>query len=88
MNEIAERFAANLRRLRDEADISQETLAFRSGIHRTQLTMMESARRLPRLDTLVKLAGGLEVEVSALAVGISWTPTEEQPGAFEVARDW
>ena len=85
MNSPAERFAANLRMLRAEADLTQETLALRGGIHRTQISLMESGQRLPRLDTLVKLAGALEVTVGELADGISWTPSENRSGAFVVA---
>jgi ribosome-binding protein aMBF1 (putative translation factor) len=43
MASIAERFAANLRRLRDAAGLSQEELAFRAQIHRTQVTFLRPA---------------------------------------------
>jgi transcriptional regulator with XRE-family HTH domain len=47
---------------------------------------MESGKRLPRLDTLIKLAGALEVPVSALLDGISWDPSVTNAGGFEVTE--
>ena len=37
--------------------VSQETIAERVGVHRTQITLLEGGRRDPRLSTFVKLAG-------------------------------
>ena len=50
-----------IRRIRRGLDMSQEALADNAEIHRTQMTKFEWGERLPRLDTLVKLAGGLGV---------------------------
>ena len=63
MSEIPQpslRFSANLRRLRKAADFSQEELAFRSAIHRTQISLLEGSHRMPRVHTLICLAGALE----------------------------
>jgi len=81
---LAARFAANLRRLRDEADLTQEELAFRAGIHRTQVSLMEAGERLPRYETLVRLVGGLGVEAADLFDGIAWTPHVETKGVLVV----
>ena len=78
------RFAANLRKLRAEADLTQEELSFRAEVHRSQISLMESGDRLPRLDTLIKLAGALRVSVGELTAEIAWTPGEHRPGAFVV----
>jgi transcriptional regulator with XRE-family HTH domain len=78
------RFAANLRRLRKAAGLSQEELAFRADIHRTQISFIEGGRRLPRLDTLVKLAGALGVTTNDLVDGITWGPCEQLAGGFAV----
>lgn len=83
--DIAERFAANLSRLRGAAGLSQEELAFRASIHRTQVSFIESGKRMPRLDTLVKLAGALEVPISELVDGLVWEPTITKAGAFKVS---
>jgi len=84
--DVSERFAENLLRLRQGRKLSQEELAARASVHRTQISLMESGKRLPRLDTLVKLAGALEVEVPRLVEGISWEPTVTKDGQFEVAE--
>lgn len=65
--------------------MSQENLAYRAAIHRTQISLIEGGRRQPRLETLVKLAGSLEVPVSALIEGIVWEPLVEDSGGFKVS---
>lgn len=84
---MAGRFAANLRRLRDEADLTQDELALRAEIHRTQISFIESGQRMPRLDTLIKLAGALGVPVGDLVEGITWSPAEQRRGGFVVSAD-
>ncbi len=64
--ELRRLFGENLERLRCRADLSQEELGFRAGLHRTEVGMLERGARMPRLDTIVKLAGGLEVEPAEL----------------------
>jgi hypothetical protein len=34
--------------------------------------LLEHGRRVPRLDTIVKLAGAVEVEPCALLTGLAW----------------
>ncbi len=80
----AERFAANLRRLRDEADLSQEELAFRAAIHRPQVSLLEGGHRMPRVETLVKLAGSLRPTPNDLLDGIAWEPIETVTGGLVV----
>jgi transcriptional regulator with XRE-family HTH domain len=65
-----ERFAANLRRLRKAAGLSQEQLSGRTGLHPTEISRLERAAREPRLGTIVRLARGLEVGVESLVSGI------------------
>jgi hypothetical protein len=42
--------------------------------------MIESGDRLPRSDTLMKLAGGLEVGADLLLRGIEWIPPGPEAG--------
>ena len=65
-----ERFAANLRRLRTAAGLSQEQLAGRTGLHPTEISRLERAVREPRLGTIVRLARGLGVGIEGLVAGI------------------
>jgi transcriptional regulator with XRE-family HTH domain len=64
------RFAANLRRQRERAGLSQEALGFDCGLHRTEISLLERSRREPRLGTLVRLSRALHVPVAALLDGI------------------
>jgi transcriptional regulator with XRE-family HTH domain len=84
---IATRFGQNLMHLRESAGISQEELGFRASLHRTEIGMLERGTRLARVDTLIKLAGALEVEANALVEGLNWSPGEHRVGNFSVADD-
>jgi transcriptional regulator with XRE-family HTH domain len=78
-----ERFAANLRRARSLAGISQEELGYRCDLHRTEVSLLERSGREPRMATIVKLAGALGTTPAELCAGISWLP---RAGRFEVKR--
>ncbi|MBS1861211.1 MAG: helix-turn-helix transcriptional regulator [Actinobacteria bacterium] len=82
----AGRFGENLRALRARDRISQEELASRADVHRTQIGVIERGSRLPRLDTLLKLAAGLDVELSDLLAGITYRCSAYAPasGEFEI----
>ncbi len=69
-----DRFAANLRRAREVAGISQEELADRCELHRTEVSLLERGGREPRLGTLIKLATALGTSAEALCEGIGWNP--------------
>lgn len=84
MDAVGERFAANLVRCRKRAGLSQEALGARADLHRTAIGLLEKGARVPRIDTLVKLAAALGVEPTKLLDGITWTPGEAQPGQFRL----
>jgi len=57
-----------------------------AGLHRTEIGMVENGVRLPRVDTLLKLAFSLAVPVGELVAGIEWiAPAAAGPGSFAVA---
>jgi transcriptional regulator with XRE-family HTH domain len=60
-DEVRQRFAENLRRLRERSGISQENLARVCNLHRTEVSLLERCLRSPRLDTLIILAEGLKL---------------------------
>lgn len=64
------RFAANLRRARQSADMSQETLAAEADMHRTALSRLETCERAPEFRTLVRLARALDVTPASLLRGV------------------
>jgi transcriptional regulator with XRE-family HTH domain len=85
MNPVAVNFGNNLRYCRERAKLSQEDLGFAAGLHRTEISLLELGSRLPRIDTLVKLAGGLSIPPEELLDGIGWQPGSIQRGGFNVA---
>jgi transcriptional regulator with XRE-family HTH domain len=84
---VRARFAENLRRCRERAGLSQEEVAIRASLHRTEVGLLERQERLARVDTLVKLAAGLGVSPCALLDGITWKPGFARRGEFEVSLD-
>jgi hypothetical protein len=49
-------------------------------------SLLERGARVPRIDTLVKLASALNVPLACpLLDGIAWNPGSVQPGGFGVA---
>jgi transcriptional regulator with XRE-family HTH domain len=63
-------FAANLRRLRRELDLSQERLAHRADLSVTHVAKIERSEREPGIRTVSKLAKALEVSAAELFEGI------------------
>jgi transcriptional regulator with XRE-family HTH domain len=66
MDQVRTRLSANLRRLRAERDISQERLALEAGVDRTMLSKIERQISNPSIETLLKLANRLSVDIVAL----------------------
>jgi transcriptional regulator with XRE-family HTH domain len=83
--DVATRFGANLRRARSRVGLSQEELGLRSSLHRTEIGLLERGARIPRIDTLVKLASALAIPPTELLVGIEWTPGSTTTGSFSIA---
>lgn len=65
--------------------ISQEALAERAGVHRTQISMFETGQREPLLETLVRLAGAVDLGVGELLGPIRWVPGS--PGSFHLGEE-
>lgn len=70
LTEPLSRFAANLRRERLRADMSQEALAAEANMHRTALSRLETCERAPEFRTLVRLARALDVTPASLLRGV------------------
>jgi transcriptional regulator with XRE-family HTH domain len=79
---VRERFGANLARCRHAAGLSQEEVAFRASVHRTEISQLERGLRLARVDTVAKLAAALEINPGELFEGIVWQPGQIRPGGF------
>lgn len=65
-----ERFGRNLFMARRRAGLAQGELARRASMQQNDLSLLERGRRCPRLDTVVRLARGLEVPVCDLLRGV------------------
>lgn len=63
---IKQRFGVAIKQRRAELGISQEELAFRSGLHRTYISDIERGTRNPSLENIEKLAKALEISISTL----------------------
>ena len=88
MNPVAVHFGENLCHLRKKAELSQEALGYLSSLHRTEIGLLERGARVPRIDTLVKIAISLELPLECpLLEGIRWRPTRAEAGGFEVSSD-
>lgn len=59
-------FGKHLRRLREHKGLTQEALAFKSELARSQVIRFEQGERSPTLSTILALANGLEVEPKKL----------------------
>jgi transcriptional regulator with XRE-family HTH domain len=83
-------FGDNLIRARKLSGMSQDELAVRASVHRTEISQLERGLRIPRIDTVVKLATSLETSVLDLLVGINWESGSARHGRFrgpEAATD-
>lgn len=74
-------------RERRRAGLSQDELARRADLHRTAVGLLEGGKRIARADTLIQLAGALDVSPAAFFDGVYWTPDERTGGAFGVGPD-
>mgnify|MGYP002295829621 CR=1 FL=1 len=59
-------FGRNVQIARQALNISQEELAFRAGLHRTYIGMVERAERSISLQNAKKIADALNVNIDTL----------------------
>lgn len=74
---VGERFGANLMWFRCLLGLSKEALAERVGMQRATIGELEKGSRVPRLDTILRLAAGLEVRACDLIAWIWWSPATQ-----------
>lgn len=81
---LALHFGDNLRACRRHVRLSQEELAARAGLHRTEIGLLEGGGRVPSIETLLRVAAGVEASEARLLTGIDWVPSVERGrmGAF------
>jgi transcriptional regulator with XRE-family HTH domain len=67
---FVKKFGDNVKKVREDQDMTQEELANKAGLHRTQISLIERGERAPRLDTIERLAKALGVQPSKLIPNI------------------
>lgn len=66
MDDVRQRLAANLRKLRRDKGLSQEAFADEAGLHRTYVSDIERGARNPTITVVEKLARALDVPLGRL----------------------
>ena len=62
-----------IRKARKAAGLSQEQLAFRAGVTRNYVSMVELSQASPTLDTLFKICHAMNVKAATLVARIERT---------------
>ncbi|MHB8241947.1 MAG: helix-turn-helix domain-containing protein [Solirubrobacteraceae bacterium] len=80
---LLDSFGATIKELRHQKNLSQEELADRCGLHRTEISLLERGRRAPRLPTLLLLAQELDVPFRGPLLGRMPVPQPKPPKESE-----
>jgi transcriptional regulator with XRE-family HTH domain len=73
--QVAQIIGPRIRRIRRAQEMSQETLGFLAEVnYHGPISKIEHGEQLPRIDTLIKMAGGIGVSPLELLDGIVWEP--------------
>jgi transcriptional regulator with XRE-family HTH domain len=84
---VADQLRANLAYCRKRAKLSQEELAVMASLHRTAVGQIERGERVCRVDTLVKLAGSLDIPAGDLLDGMGWDPGGTRLGQYTLGHE-
>lgn len=76
---VPDAFAELLIAARRQANLTQEELGFRSGLDRTTISALERAAASPKLESVIRIAGALGLEPTALMPDLRWSPPAEAP---------
>jgi transcriptional regulator with XRE-family HTH domain len=68
---VLKQLGDRLRELRDEAGISQEQLANEIGLDRTYISGIERGKRNPSIQSLYRIAKGLDVTLEVFFKGFN-----------------
>jgi len=78
LNETTRVFGERVRDRRVALGLGQEAAAVRCGIHWTQLGKVERGQRSLRLETIIKIADGLDVDAGDLVTELPLPPGESR----------
>ncbi|MBS1881205.1 MAG: helix-turn-helix transcriptional regulator [Actinobacteria bacterium] len=83
--EPTRQFVSNLERLIAERGLTPAAVADRADVHRSHLSLILAGKRTVQLDTMVKLAGALEVSPPRLLAGVEWVVDRRGGGEYRLA---
>ncbi len=63
---LGKAFGCVLRSLRQDRGLSQESLGFESGYHRTYISILERGQKSPSLQTIFNLSQALKIDPAEL----------------------
>jgi transcriptional regulator with XRE-family HTH domain len=78
---VAKAFGEKLLAARENAKLTQEALGYLSSVHRTEISQLELGHHVPRLDTVIKIAGALNIEPCDLTADVRWIPPPDSPSS-------
>lgn len=81
--ELACAIGRNVASRRREAGMSQGDVGEAAELHPTAVGLIERGERSAQVNSLVRIAGALEVEPGELLEGIYWKPPKINIGRFE-----
>jgi transcriptional regulator with XRE-family HTH domain len=83
---LGDRIEAFRKQIKDEEGnvLSQEELAHLAGVDRSGLSSLETGKSCSRPDTLVRLAGVLQVPIEQLIEGLEWIPDGTGRGELRI----
>lgn len=82
--EMAQQFAATVRSLRRRANATLQEIAERSGLARSTLSKIENGQLSPTYETLLRLADGLQIDITELFSG--GAPMDTSSGRRSITR--
>ena len=69
---LSSKFGQRMKALRESNKMSQEDLAFQTGLHRTYISDLERGSRNPSLKTLATIAEAFNITLSKLLNGVEY----------------
>ena len=70
----AQRFGQNVRKRREDLNLTQEDLAAEAGMHPTAISHIELGKRDARFNNIVRLAAALDIAPGDLFDGVAGEP--------------
>jgi len=84
--EPTRQFASNVQRAMAEQGLAADEVANRADLSLNHLNLILRGERMVQLDTLVKLAGALDVPPEQLLEGVEWVSDGRGAGEFRAKR--